>query len=181
MEVTKNKMPPFANNFFNRLSYYLDKKIYFYGSIQRNDYFPESSDIDVDIFTDNVTSTLHQIQAFLQVNKYDFKKFVYRLHKSNTVASGYKIKYSDAENKFSTEISIYNEKYKDVILKEHNYKTYLPFYISFLLIILKTLYYNVCIIPKPLYKFCKKIIMNYMLEGEDVEFIIVEIPKHKND
>ena len=53
METTKNEMSPYAKQFFDKLSKYLDNKFYFYGSIQRLDYFPEYSDIDADLFTDN--------------------------------------------------------------------------------------------------------------------------------
>jgi predicted nucleotidyltransferase len=70
METTKNKMNPFAEKFFKKLSDYLDTKIYFYGSIQRNDYFPNSSDIDADIFTDNESSIINKLQNFLGVKKY---------------------------------------------------------------------------------------------------------------
>jgi hypothetical protein len=179
METTKNKLTPFAENFFNKLSNYLETKVYYYGSIQRYDYFPMSSDIDVDIFTDNEVSTIYKLQSFLGIKKYEFKKFIYRLHKSNIIVNGYKVKYIDESQHFSTEISIYNNKFKEYVLDEHNSKTILPFYVSIMLIILKTLYYNMYIIPEPLYKFFKNIIMNYMVEGVDVEFITVDIPKHK--
>ena len=179
METTKNKLTPFAENFFNKLSNYLETKVYYYGSIQRYDYFPMSSDIDVDIFTDNEASTIYKLQSFLGKKKYEFKKFIYRLHKSNIIVSGYKVNYADETEHFSTEISIYNNKFKESVLDEHNSKTILPFYVSIMLIILKTLYYNMYIIPEPLYKFFKTIIMNYMVEGVDVEFITVDIPKHK--
>jgi hypothetical protein len=175
METTKNKMPDFAENFFTKLSRYLDTKIYFFGSIQRIDYFPSSSDIDADIFTDNENSTILKLQNFLGVKRYEFKKFVYRLHKTKTVVYGHKIKYDNKENNFSTEISIYNEKIKHAVLEEHLSKTDLPFYISFLLIIVKTLYYKFNILPKPVYYFFKKLIMNYMVEGVDTEFIGTDV------
>ena len=180
METTKNNLSPFAEHFFNRLRDYLDTKVYFYGSIQRSDYFPKSSDIDVDIFTDNEHSTISKLQNFLGVNRNDFKKSIYRLHKSNQVVRGFKIKYEDTENDFSTEICIYNEKYKEQILQEHLSKTILPFYISFLLVILKTFYYKFQILPRSVYYFFKKLIMNYMVEGRDTEYILNEIPKHQD-
>jgi len=181
MESTRNNMQPFANKFFKRLRIYLDTPIYFFGSIQRNDYFPHSSDIDADIFTDNEISTLIQLQTFLGINKYEFKKFVYRLHKTKILVTGYKVKYLDTINNFSAELSIYNKKYKDAVLQEHNSKVVLPIIVSFLLIVLKTFYYNTSIISTPMYTYFKKIIMNYMVEGQDVEFITTEIPKHKNE
>ena len=83
METTKNEMPKYAKHFFKKLGDYLDTKIYYYGSIQRLDFFPMASDIDTDIFTDNESSTISQLQSFLGVPKYEFRKVVYRLHKAN--------------------------------------------------------------------------------------------------
>jgi len=177
METTKNEMTNYAKNFFYNLKNYLNTNLYFYGSIQRVDYFPNSSDIDVDIFTENVSSTISKLQNFLGVKKYEFKSFIYKLHKTNEIVNGKKIKYQVPESNFTTEISIYEEKFKANILKEHNSKLILPFYISFLLIILKYLYYELHFISKNIYKFLKKIIINYMVEGVDVEFIITDISK----
>ena len=42
-------MPPYAKKYFLKLGIYLDTPIYYFGSIQRDDYFPNSSDIDADI------------------------------------------------------------------------------------------------------------------------------------
>jgi phage-related protein len=171
METTKNEMSEYEKHFFNKLSNYLDTKIYFYGSIQRADYFSKSSDIDVDIFTDNEKSTIIKLQNILNLPRSSFNKFVYKLHKTNQLVHGYKVEYIDSVNNFTTEISIYNEKDKYGVLYEHLSKTFLPFYVTFLLLILKTLYYNIQILPKKIYKYLKRIIMNYMVEGEDSEFV----------
>jgi len=179
METTKNKMPLFAEQFFQRLRNYLDTKVYFFGSVQRADYYPNSSDIDADIFTDNVNSTITKLQHFLGVKHADFVKFIYRLHQSNKIVHGYKVEYKDKENNFSTELSIYNEKDKNEVLLEHNSKIPLPIYVSVLLCILKFFYYQIPIIPKSVYKSLKKFFMNYLVEGRDVEFITTDIPKSK--
>jgi hypothetical protein len=89
---------------------------------------------------------------------------------------GHKIKYEDTNHNFSTEISIYNEKTKELVLEEHLSKIVLPFYISISLIILKTFYYKLNILPDNIYYFFKKIIMNYLVEGVDVEFITTDMP-----
>jgi len=175
METTKNEMPSYAKLFFYKLSKYLDNKFYFYGSIQRADYFPKSSDIDADLFTDNEQSTILKLQNFLGVKRYQFRRFVYKLHKTNKVVRGHKIKYVNNEENFITEISIYNEKDKKEVLIEHNSKSNLPFYISFFLIVLKTFYYNLGIISDSNYNYFKKLLMNYMIEGEDVEFVGIDI------
>jgi len=173
METTKNEMPEYAKNFFHRLSNYLDTKIYYYGSVQRGDYFPNSSDIDVDIFTDNDSSTISKLKNFLDVEKIQFNKFIYKLHKSDKLVHGYKVQYNDSLNNFSTEISIYNEKYKENVLIEHNAKTNIPFYATYFLILLKVLYYNLGIISEANYKNIKNFIMNYVIEGQDCEFVVI--------
>jgi predicted nucleotidyltransferase len=180
METTKNELPPYASLFFDKLGKYLDTKIYYFGSVQRSDYFPQSSDIDVDIFTDNESSTIAKIQNFLGVNRYEFKKFIYRLHKSNKLVHGYKIKHNDFKNHFKTDMSIYNKKDKKEVILEHTSKFVLPLYISILLIILKYIYYNIGIIPTNTYIYMKNIIIDNMVEGKSSEFVTTEIPKHKD-
>lgn len=173
-------MPLYAKNFFDKLSNYLNTKIYYFGSIQRYDYFPKSSDIDVDIFTDNEEQTINYLMNFLGLKKYEFKKFVYKLHQTNKLVYGHKVKYKEPHNNFSVEISIYNENVKYEVLKEHNLKMDIPIYASFLLIILKYLYYNFALLSKSNYKYLKGLIINYLIEGKDVEFVTTEIPKHKD-
>ena len=92
---------------------------------------------------------------------------------------GHKVKYADPTNNFLTELSIYDEKDKEAVLIEHNSKLLLPFYVSWLLIILKLFYYKLGILSEDLYKYLKKIIMNFMVEGEDAEFVTTDVPEHK--
>jgi len=178
METTKNELDSYSKIFFLKLGNYLDTQIYYFGSIQRNDFFPGKSDIDVDLFTSNTQSTIVKLQNFLGVEKYKFKKFVYKLHKTKKVVYGYKVKYEDKTNNFVTEISIYDEKDKDSVLIEHNSKAILPFYISWFLIILKIFFYKLGILSEETYSYVKKIIMNFMVEGEDVEFVTTDVPEH---
>ena len=62
------------------LKNYLETSLYFYGSIQRNDYVPDKSDIDVDLFTENINGTITKMQHFLDVDKTKFKKFIYKIN-----------------------------------------------------------------------------------------------------
>jgi len=82
METTKNKLPENYNIFFNNMSNYLDTKIYYYGSVQRQDYLYNSSDIDIDIFTENELSTIYKLIHFLDIKKNKFQnlflKEIYR-------------------------------------------------------------------------------------------------------
>ena len=174
METTKNKLSPYEKHFFENLSKYIDKPIYFYGSIQRDDYFPQMSDIDIDIFSDNVNSTLSLLQNYLGANKNEFKKSLYKMDKTNIVIPGFKGKYIDKENKLSLEISIYDEKYKNPILKEHQSKFNLPFYIIIILRFLKVLHYNLGILTIYYYSRFKKYLTNNFYDNNKAEFVVVD-------
>jgi predicted nucleotidyltransferase len=174
METTKNNLTSEQMKFFKKLSNYLDTKLYYYGSIQRKDYFPGTSDIDVCIFTDNDTETKYKLLSFLGLKKNEYKKIIFKLNKSKRIVYGYKIKYKNEKKKINVEFAIYNNKDKDGVLLEHNSKTDLPFYILWLLMIIKFFYYTLQIMSKSFYYKCKRFIMNYMVEGEDTEFVIID-------
>ena len=185
METTKNELSSYANQFFNKLKNYLDTKLYYFGSIQRYDYFPNSSDIDIDIFTDNESRTIAQMQNFLNIEKINIKKFVYKFNNnSNTkykLISGYKIKYSEPKNSLFTEFSIYNEKYKEDVLSEHTRKNILPCYVTFFMVIIKYLYYEFNIMPRMIYKFFKNFFMNTCIDGKDAEFVVIDLKDQNKD
>jgi len=183
METTKNKLSHYETIFFNKLSNYLDTKLYFFGSIQRYDYFPGISDIDVDIFTDNVSRTISQIQNYLNINKKTTTKFIYKIDKGDAkykIVNGHKIKFEDPENSLKVEFSIYDEKFKDLILHEHTRKISLPFFVIFFLVIIKYLFYVLCIIPKNIYIYLKDFLMDVCVDGKDVEFVVIDLDNKKN-
>ena len=173
MENTKNELLPYAKDFFDKLKIYLNEKIFFFGSIQRSDYFSNSSDIDIDIFTENMDSTMSKLLNFLKVKKNQFKKIIYRTVKTKKIVYGHKIEYSNLENNFFTEISIFDNKYKKDVLTDHSFKTNLPFYIIYLLIILKFFYYKLNIISEDIYKYFKNYIISILVDGYDKEHVSI--------
>jgi len=175
METTENEIPKYAINFFTKLRNYLDTKLYFFGSVQRKDYFPSASDIDVAIYTDNVESTLKKLQSYLGIKKYEIKRFAWKLNCNNQLVIGHKIMYKEPEKNFVTEISIYNEKFKDAVLSEHNGKKELPFYATILLVILKTLFYTFHIIPSEWYIYCKNIILTTIINKKEDDFVVLDL------
>jgi predicted nucleotidyltransferase len=177
METTKNKLTPYQISFFNRLSTYLDNKLYFFGSIQRNDYFPESSDIDVDIFTNNESATIVQMMNFLHVDRDQFKRFVWKLNVNGNLAKGHKIMYKEPDRKLAVEFSIYNEIYKPAVLYEHSQKSVIPFYASGMLIFIKILFYKLGLIPGILYTKLKGFILSYMIAKDKDHFVIIDYNK----
>ena len=176
MEHTKNKLSKEETIFFEELSSYIDRKLYFFGSIQREDYYKGKSDIDVDIFTDNMTETLVKLQHFLQMDKTKIKHFIWRLNSNNRLVRGNKIMYKSniEQSPFIVEFSIYDEKIKNDILKEHNSKVILPFYITYLLIILKMFHYSFNIMNRSYYSYIKKKLLSYGIGLPNDEFVILD-------
>ena len=170
METTKHPIPENAKRFFNNLSDYLEIKLLYFGSIQRNDYFPGRSDIDVDVFTSNVESTIVKMQQYMNAPKEKFKKVVWKLAYNDRIVYGYKMAYK-TEN-FMAEFSIYDEKYKEDVIFEHMSKSVLPFYITWMLLILKVLHYNFEIVDREWFAYFKNQIMNVCLGTKEV-FIIL--------
>jgi hypothetical protein len=164
METTKNQLTPYESNFFDKLKIYLETPLYFYGSVQRDDYKPGYSDIDIDIFTENMNSTIVKIQNFLNSDMY--RKIIIKPQNKKGIINGCKFKYSDPENNFNCEMSIYDIKNKDDILQEHGRKENLPFIISILLVLLKTFYFNFGILPKGMYLTAK----NYIMDLVDTDY-----------
>jgi hypothetical protein len=170
METTKNKLTSDEKEFFDKLKNYINLPIYFYGSIQRNDYFPGKSDFDIDIFTDNETSTIYQLCNLLNLQKSDFKKSVYKVN--DDVIHGYKVKYKDETKKFKMEMGLYDEKFKEIVMKDHLKDFELPIYISVILIIIKFLFYKLEIISKETYKRLKRLLMN---DRDELKFIVLDV------
>lgn len=154
MNYTLYKLSNQEEIFFNNIRSYLETPIYFYGSIQRIDYIPNKSDIDVVLFTDNMNSTLSKLSAFLSISKEKIKRTY--LYANNKLIYGYKVSVKEPEYTFRCEISVYNEKYKSEVLTEHRRKIDFPITLSVLLIIIKIGYYQLGIIPIDYYKKLKK-------------------------
>lgn len=172
METTKNDLPPNAKNFFYNLSDYLDTKLLYYGSIQRSDYVPGKSDIDVDIFTDNEDSIISKMQHFLGMSKKKFKKIVWVI--DDKPVYGYKLTYKNPEENIRAEFSIYNDKFKDTVIKEHTKKFILPIYITILLKILKFLFYTVPLLPLDVYRNIKNYLLNNAIGYKADKFMVLD-------
>jgi len=170
METTKNELPQNTKQFFYNLSEYLDTKILFYGSVQRADYVPGKSDIDVVIFADNDDSLITKLQHHLHLDKKDFKKIMYII--DGNVLYGSKVKYKNKKENIKAEFSIYNENFKDIIIKQHRKKFILPAYISIMLYLLKMFYYKIPILPKSVYINSKNWLLN-LVDNPGTQFIVL--------
>jgi len=171
METTKNKLTPREEKFLNGLSNYLDTKLIYYGSIQRDDYIPYKSDIDVCIFTENEDSIITKMQHYLHVERKEFKKIIWKVNKPKRVVTGKKLKY---KNSFiNVEFTIYNINHKEIILEDHNSKLILPFPSYCILHILKLLFYRLNILPAFVYIYIKHKIFTLGIGKPDDEFVVL--------
>ena len=158
METTRNTLTSEQKRILDGLSDYLDIKLFYYGSIQRPDYISGKSDIDVDIFTDNESSTITKLSHYLHIDKKTVKKILWKVRNHSKLINGYKIKY--ASDYLNAEFSIYSDKYKQYVLEEHNSKVDFPFYFTWILNILKFLYYELNILPKDTFAYLKNKTIN---------------------
>lgn len=172
MTKTKNKLSDTTNNFLTNLSDYLQTPLYFYGSVQRYDFFPEHSDIDIDIFTPNEKSTVNTLSNYLQIDKKEFKKVIWQNDKKHMIY-GYKKYYKNESLNLKIEFAIYNEKYKNDVLESHEYKTNLPLYIVILLYLLKFVYYKLHMIDSKIYRKYKHYILTDLINYKNHIFVVI--------
>jgi hypothetical protein len=91
---------------------------------------------------------------------------------SHNVIRGYKMKY--ANEYINVEFSLYEEKNKEEILKQHLKKQYLPFYILWMLYFLKFIYYKFGILPQKIYTTCKSWLIDSIYDYQPTEFITLD-------
>ena len=172
MNNIREDFPKDVKDFFKRLENYLDTDLYFYGSVNRSDYVHGKSDIDVIIFTDNEYSVISKLQHFLHVKRNAFDKLVWKLN--GNMLYGYKIKCKDYID-INCEIAIYNNEFKEIVLKEIQQYNSVPLYISILLFILKTVYYTFPIISSKTYSTYKRFLFNdLMLKKKNTVFFLLK-------
>ena len=172
METINNNVSPETKKFLNEMSDYIGCKLYFYGSVQRADFFPEDSDIDIDIFTNNLKSTLSKLETFLNLDPSKVKRIYMFI--DNKLVKGYKFVYTNNHLKLKCEISVFNNYDKKIVLQEHTKKTILPFYVLWLMIILKTCFYTLHIIDISQYKSIKNVLLSTMIGEKETPYLVVK-------
>ena len=172
MNTIRDDFPKDVKDFFKRLENYLDTDLYFYGSVNRSDYVHNKSDIDIAIFTDNEYSTITKLQHFLHVKQNAFDKVIWKL--DGKMIYGYKIK-CEKYMEIKCEIAIYNNDFKNILIKEISQYNSVPPHIAILLFILKTMYYTFPIISQQTYSSYKRYIFNeIMLQKKNTVFLLLK-------
>lgn len=170
METTRNQLTPQQKSFFLSLRNFLDTPIYFFGSVQRFDYIPGYSDIDVLIFTDNFSETKYKLTSFLQRQKADFKRIV--KHIGDKVFVGYKLFFKDPEKSILAEFTVFANKDKDAYLTvQREVKDSVPLGIMLIMYIVKLLYYRLQLISSSSYREIKAYFLN---QHSGKEFVSID-------
>jgi predicted nucleotidyltransferase len=169
MNTIPTIIPKKAQDLFRNIEYNLDTELYFYGSVTRSDYVPNKSDIDVSIFSDNEYSDMNKLQHILVVKKSDFHKIAWKLN--NNIIYGYKVKIKD----INSEISIFNNDFKEILLDEYripmkNHSTF----IFGLLYVLKLFYYKIPLLPTQTYNELKRYIMNELMCKKESLYMLIK-------
>lgn len=179
METPDQPLTMNQSIFLSQLRNEMNRKIYFYGSIVRGDYIPSLSDIDVLYFADDTKTECEKMLRFMKKNKkhenvrVKSKRFLYHSSTIKHIISGYKVKYEDMENAVPIEVTIYDKKYEDAILAEQQKKSNIPFWMAWMLIVLKVLAYKFKFIPKELFKKIKEKLFIY-ISGIPATFVILK-------
>ena len=151
-EEIKYKLTKSQHDFFYELKKYIELQIYFMGSIIRYDYYKGYSDLDIMIFSSNINSTRLKIRHFLYTEKKDKIIFV---HINKQPISGYKFYYNNClngEKKVDFDLTIFKENSKKQFLIMSKKQADMSFLCIIYFLIIKTLYYNIGIIDKHMYK-----------------------------
>lgn len=183
----KNKLLQEEIDFLIEMKKYLGLPIYVYGSLFRIDYFPNKSDIDVIIFSNNIESTVAQLITFLGISKSKIKIFKKKVvdkttHKTKIVwgfKTNYKLELLNYTKSYffhpktfkRFEISIYNKKHKKNIIPNIDVHFNIPLIPSLCIYFLKILYYYF-FFNEQLYKAIKRGILDTTQPFVDIITIV---------
>lgn len=166
-----NKLTYKQRIFLDKLSAYIETPLYFYGSIERPDYIIGKSDIDIDIFTDNIHSMIFKLQQYLNVPNDGVSNIRWKAITPYT--KNFYCKKIRFKNKYiDLEINIYEEKYKKNLKKVRDTKRNLPFFVIWLLYIVKVMYYQISIIPLSTYRIWKRFILGTLIGMQDEYYVL---------
>lgn len=160
METPKHPLTIQQSSFLTKLRSYLPEKIYFYGSILRDDFLPGISDIDVLYFSkENLQTAVHKLYRLLtqdsNATRIQMLHFLYHSSETKKVISGYKIKYTNVDNGIIIEMSMYDDENKKFIIQEQLQKARIPYFIVYAMLILKILAYKYRVLPEDTFRWIK--------------------------
>lgn len=170
---TKNEIPIHLQEFLHKMEKEMGLQFYYFGSIQREDYIPGLSDIDIDVFAKRQSpkNVVMAIANRLHISFQKIKKIEWTIPLTGKRVSGYKIKYR-FHNAWPIEFSIYSFVDQPYVLYHHAEKLWVPFWVGWILIVLKYLFYKYHILPSSFFYESKRWVMSYGMGIAPDEFLI---------
>ena len=155
----------------SNLQNFIGVPLYFYGSVMRMDYLKNISDVDFCIFTENIDDMKRKIQIFFQISATEecFDKIIWKMR--DRMIYGYKMKSRKFINR-NYEISIYDERFKKIVLNDHNKGIILSPLSSITNIILKLLK-HFKLLDKNTYYYLKKLFYDAVYDRDNDMFIVL--------
>jgi len=170
MNIIPSVLPKKLQEYFINLKNYLDTELYFYGSVIRNDYVKNKSDVDLCIFTDNEQSTIIKLKSYFKIGQKHIKKVIQKSEHNKIIIYGYKIKFIVDDVK--CEIHLYNDIFKEDLINEMQVPLKSPFYANIFLYILKLFYYIIPILSKDTYISIKKYYINNFIKSDNTLYLV---------
>jgi len=169
----KSKLTKEQYQYLVNLESFINSKLSFYGSIERDDFFMGSSDLDIDIITPNMHNILFKLRQYIGIpnNEVLHVKWTTNNPRPYTFEC-LKIKHNNGI--VNLEISIYDEKYRKNLEIVRNFKrTMLSPIMVFFLITIKILYYKLNLLSNSQMKQIKRFVMNDLCGHKD-EYMAVK-------
>ncbi len=154
------------------LEQFINAKIYFYGSIEREDYFIGKSDLDIDIITPNIHSTLFKLRQFIGIPNHEVLHVKWKTYNPQEYNfECLKIKHNNGI--VNLEISIYDEKYRNKLKIVRDFKrNMLSPFLVYSLIMIKFFYYHLNLLSNSQMKEIKRYVMNDLCGHKDEYFAV---------
>jgi len=142
----KDKLSKEQYSYFLELQEKIELPLFFFGSITRNDYNADRSDIDIEVFSDNIKSTKVKIECLFNYysKKDENKLIVFKI--DNVPFSGYKYSHSTIGKDNHFDLTLYKKVCQPELLYNRNIETNLNFTATIFFYILKFLHYDLNII-----------------------------------
>lgn len=154
LEQIQHNLNEYTYTFFRDLREQIELPLFFIGSIARNDFIDGKSDLDIEVFSDNVVSTKTKLDYLFDCYQKDDRYLTYSIE--NNPISGYKYYYNNKEKALLFDFTLYKKECQKLILYYRDIEINIPINLSVILIIIKYLHYYFNIIDKPTYSMIKK-------------------------
>ena len=113
IEKIKHNLKKKEYNYFLHLQNEIELPLFFIGSITRSDFFPDNSDVDIEVFSNNITSTKLKVENIFNNGKIEKDKYI--VFKINGIPfSGCKYHVSNERDNIRFDFTIYKKECQNI-------------------------------------------------------------------